>query len=223
MSQSTRKIRLQELRFKASLSQEGAAEKIGIKRETLAGYEWHEKRKIPFPILEKMAKVYNTTIEYIESGNLIAEDKLNKMPPRVIVTDMAGQEKILFVPVKVQAGYRKHVQDPLFLKDLQAYSLPGFTNGTYRIFEVEGESMKPTIHPGDMLVCKHVEKLADIVDGKIYVVVTTEGVCVKRLTNAISKRGSIITESDNSEYKPDAIPVNEILEVWEYKMRLTSN
>jgi phage repressor protein C with HTH and peptisase S24 domain len=68
-----------------------------------------------------------------------------------------------------------------------------------------------------------VEKLADIVDGKIYVVVTTEGVCVKRLTNAISKRGSIITESDNSEYKPDAIPVNEILEVWEYKMRLTSN
>jgi transcriptional regulator with XRE-family HTH domain len=226
-----RKQRLIELRHRAGLSQRELADKIEQPFGTYSGWENNNGRRIPHAALDAMARILNTTVKYIEEGEVDNAD-VNKrsfynMPPRQIVVDSTGKEKILFVPVKAQAGYRKHIADPLFLKDLRAYSLPGFENGTYRIFEVEGDSMihpdntRDSIHPGDYVIASHVEALDEIKDGEIYVIVTTDGVCLKRCYNHVERRGLVVIESNNPEYKPDAIPAAEILEMWRYVKKIS--
>ncbi len=37
------------------------------------------------------------------------------------------------------------------------------------------------------------------------------------------ERGAIIIESDNPEYKPDLIPIESVLEIWQPKSRITKN
>jgi phage repressor protein C with HTH and peptisase S24 domain len=91
------------------------------------------------------------------------------------------------------------------------------------MFPVKGDSMIPTFYPGDILICEYVENLSYLKDNECYVVVSTEGICVKRCINAVKKRKAIIIESDNQEYKPDLIPIEAVLEIWRYKARITHN
>jgi transcriptional regulator with XRE-family HTH domain len=219
--------RLASLRRVSGLTIREVAEKVGVSNSRISDYERDSTIKIKMNVLRALAEVYNTTIEYIEHGIKVSANEINQMPPRVIVVDKSNREKIVFVPVKAQAGYPKHFSEPEYLTKFQTYSIPGYENGTYRIWEVEGHSMtKPenpegSIVPGDKLICSYVESFTDIKDNNIYVVVTKEGICVKRCINRIEDRKGIVIESDNPEYRPDFIPASEILEMWEVKEALT--
>ncbi|SDK37271.1 Peptidase S24-like [Catalinimonas alkaloidigena] len=216
--------RLATLRKQTGLTQREAGSRVGVSHSRINVYEKDSNVRIKVPVLRKLAALYGTTPEYIETGEKKVNQPLNKMPPRVIVLDPTEtRENILFVPVKAQAGYPRLLNDPSFIRDLQTFSIPGFTNGTYRIFEVAGDSMQPIIQPGDLLICEHIESLEEIKDGDIYVIVSTEGILVKRCINAVRKRGAVIIESENPEYKPDVVMAADILEVWRYKAKITRN
>jgi transcriptional regulator with XRE-family HTH domain len=229
---NTQADRLLDLRRRSGLNQTEVAEKVGVTYTRIGEYERNPNVRIKMHVLKALAKVYNTSVEYIEKGvgsAYVENNEINKMPPRVIVVDQSNREKIVFVPIKAQAGYPKHYADPEYLTSFQTYSIPGYENGTYRIFEVEGHSMtKPenpegSIVPGDKLICSYVENFTDIKDNGIYVVVTKDGICVKRCINRIEDRKGIVIESDNPEYRPDFIPAAEILEMWEYKAKITKS
>lgn len=218
---STQATRLAEMRRQSGLTQVEVADAVGVSGARISTYEKDDSVRIKMPVLKKLAHLYNTTTDFIEKGSRTAQEPFNPMPPRILVSANSVDDRILLVPEKAEAGYRKNFSDDEYLGTLPLYSLPGFENGNYRMFTVSGNSMTPSFQPGDILICEHVEKAADIKDREVYVLVTTDGICVKRVTNLASSRMALLIESDNTEYRPDFVPVGEILELWKYRKKLT--
>lgn len=142
--------------------------------------------------------------------------------PKVVVVDEEDMEnRVPLVPVYAQAGYLNGYGDPEYIKELPMYSIPGMRNGTFRMFQVEGLSMYPTLQSGCYVVGQFVEDWEHISDNRIYVVVTTQGVIVKRVLNRIEKYGSLYCRSDNRVFPHISVSLNDIMEVWECKMHLS--
>ena len=140
--------------------------------------------------------------------------------PKVISVSPEGDENIIMVPVPAQAGYLDGFGDPEFLESLPSYRLPTLNNGTFRIFEVKGHSMFPTIHSGALAVGEWCENWEDdIKDNQIYIIVSKEdGIVVKRCLNRIKKYNNLYLKSDNRrEYPSYPIKPEDILEVWTLK------
>jgi transcriptional regulator with XRE-family HTH domain/signal peptidase I len=136
--------------------------------------------------------------------------------PKIITMDSQGEENIIYVPVKARAGYMSGYGDPLFIQSLSAYRLPGYTNGTYRIFEVEGHSMFPTLQDADRVIARWAD-ISEVRDDRVYVLVTRfQGVLIKRLINRYHE-GKIIVKSDNNqtgEFPTIVLDVEDVAEIW---------
>lgn len=139
--------------------------------------------------------------------------------PKVVTVDSLGRDNVSFVPVKARAGYLLGYGDAEFVETLPTYSLPGITNGTYRMFEVEGQSMVTTLYESDLIIGRFVENMGEIRSDRVHVVVTKrDGVVVKRVINRLEKDGVLILNSDNQRHKGDYPPIivraEEVLEIW---------
>lgn len=137
--------------------------------------------------------------------------------PQVVAVDPSGNENVLYVPVKARAGYLSGYGDTEFIETLPSFHMPHLTNGTYRCFEVHGNSMVRTFFDGDLVFGRYVESLTDIKDGRIYVVVSkNDGIVLKRVINRIEERGKLILKSDNNNgnYPTYTIDAEDVMEVW---------
>lgn len=136
--------------------------------------------------------------------------------PKVITVDSAGNENVVYVPVKARAGYLAGFSDPKFIEKLAVYRLPGYNNGTYRIFEVDGVSMFNTLQDKDRCIARW-SQVSEIRDDRVYVLITrNDGILIKRCINRF-KEGKVICKSDNNhsgEYPPIVLELSEIIEVW---------
>ncbi|MGQ0739094.1 MAG: S24 family peptidase [Bacteroidota bacterium] len=167
----------------------------------------------------------NTAKKYPHSANLsfVNEDKpvviTKDRVPQVITIDSQGNENVVMVPVKARAGYLNGYADPEFMAILPAYRLPGLNNGTFRLFEVDGLSMYPTLHAGDLVIGSYVEQLGIVRDDRVHVIVTNnDGVVVKRVLNRIKTDGKLILKSDNYKdrdmYPPIVCDQQDVIEIW---------
>lgn len=149
-----------------------------------------------------------------------------KRMPQVVTVDSQGLDNIVMVPVSAHAGYLTGYGDPEFIQKLPTYRLPSLNNGTFRMFQLTGHSMYPTMHDKSYVVGEWCENwIKDIKDNKLYVVVVqsdeNEGILVKRVLNRIKKYDNLYLKSDNrKEYPNLTIKPNEIKEVWEVKIYL---
>jgi len=159
----------------------------------------------------------NVSMELKEEG--VAYGKESNLP-KLVTVDPEGNENILMVPVPAQAGYLHGFEDPNYLQSLPSYRLPKLHNGTFRMFEVKGHSMFPTIHSGAIAVGEWCENwYEDIKDNQIYIIVSKEdGIIIKRVLNRLEKYGNLFVKSDNRSEFP-SYPVNpeDILEIWTLK------
>jgi transcriptional regulator with XRE-family HTH domain/signal peptidase I len=159
----------------------------------------------------------NEKLSSVNEGEHI--DAIIYRMPQVVTVDSQGNENVILIQCKARAGYLNGYSDPSFIEKLPAYRLPGLNNGSYRLFEVDGLSMYPTLHGGDLIIGQNVEQLQDVRDDRIHVVVTkNEGVVVKRVLNRISKDGKLILKSDNHKdrdmYPPIICDPGDVLEIW---------
>jgi phage repressor protein C with HTH and peptisase S24 domain len=139
--------------------------------------------------------------------------------PQVITIDTQGNENVVMVPVRARAGYLNGYSDPTFIEKLPAYRLPGLNNGTFRLFEVEGLSMYPTLHGGDLIIGQNVEQLQDVRDDRVHVIITkNDCIVVKRVLNRIKKDNKLILKSDNYKdrdmYPSIVIDPVDVIEIW---------
>jgi putative phage repressor len=142
--------------------------------------------------------------------------------PKVVVVDEEDNERIPLVPVYAQAGYLTGYDDCTYIEKLPTYSLPNMDNGTYRIFQVSGLSMYPTLQDGSYVVGKFVDNWQHITSNRVYVVVTQyDGVIVKRVVNGIKKYGTLYCKSDNRDYPHISVHLQDVKELWECKMHLS--
>lgn len=146
---------------------------------------------------------------------------------RILVTtvDASGQDNISLVSTRAAAGYAAGgFTEPEFLQDLPAFSLPdrAFKNGTFRAFQVTGESMQPTLCEGDWVICRYVEQWdRDIRDTFVHVVVTAERPVVKRLLNRLADRRQLSLLSDNPAFPTQFVDGADVREVWVAVARLS--
>ncbi|MBN8575574.1 MAG: LexA family transcriptional regulator [Cytophagales bacterium] len=210
------------LRRRLSLTQDQFAQKLGIKRSLVGAYE--EGRAEPrLELLQKMADLFSISVD-----QLIGQDFSAAAPAMVksyergkdvvVVTVDANQKhNIEFVPVKAAAGYLNGYADVEYVKELPLFSLPNLRQGTYRAFEISGDSMLPLM-PGSIVVGEYVENLRHIKNGKTYILVTErEGIVYKRVFNYLEENGNLFLVSDNRQYAPYQLRGEDVLEAWSAK------
>lgn len=139
--------------------------------------------------------------------------------PVAVTVDTAGRENIVFVDVKAAAGYPSNIAEPSFFKRLPAFTLPTrqFANGTFRMFQVDGDSMDDTLRHGEWVVGRFLEDFEGCKNGYTYIIVTIDSVVFKRVLNRVKERGTLVLQSDNPAYRPYEVNIADILEIWDIK------
>lgn len=216
---------LRHLRLGRSFSQQKLANDLIITRERLAKYE-EGRSEPPFEILRRIALFFNISIDLLLSVDIrkVEIDRLLKTADNRILlpitVDTSGNDTIEIIPYRARAGYTTGYADPEFIENLQRISLPFLTNGKFRAFPVEGDSMPPH-REGSFIIGKYVENLGDVRDGKTYIVLTrNDGIVYKRLNR--NGKNSLMLHSDNAVYRPYEIKASEILEIWEFACSLST-
>jgi hypothetical protein len=186
------------------------------------------KRDVTIDLIRKAVEKYAFNSHYIFTGNgSLFYKKISATNPIVsILVDESGEERILHVPVRAQAGYADQLYDPEFIEQLPSFTLPDqmFQKGTFRCFGVKGDSMEPLLHSGDMVVCSFLEKeywVNSIKDNQVYVVVHDGGIVVKRIINNITATKNVMCLSVNSYYEPYELHLGEIKEIWKVEINMT--
>lgn len=140
-----------------------------------------------------------------------------------VTVDKDGEENTSLVPVVAQAGYTRQHNEAVFLQGLRHYRIPGFEGGTYRAFEVAGDSMEPTLNHRDIVVGSIVEELRLLEPGEVYVVVTSESVMLKRIKDRVRATDTeVLLHSDNPHRKPFGLETRDIIQLWRVRGYVSS-
>lgn len=233
-------------RRELALTQAQMAEKLGIKRSLVGAYE--EGRAEPkLTTLVNMARLFGITLD-----SLVTTDFSKKKNAKAAMLQMQAQaatpadavpanrpggslrilaltvdkeqnENIELVPLKASAGYLNGYADPEYLEELPKFRLPMLSsNGTYRAFEISGDSMLP-IASGTVIVGRYVDDWLSIKDGTPCIVVSSkEGIVFKRIFNRLKDSAMLTLHSDNPVYSPYEINVEDVVEIWEAKSYISN-
>jgi transcriptional regulator with XRE-family HTH domain len=197
-------------------TQEEFAEKLGIKRSLLGALD-EERAEPRYDILEKVSDIFKVTIDDLLRKDL-SETKGSYLAKRRQLKMMADSNVIHFVPVKAAAGYLNGYADPEFLDELNTFTLPMLTSGSYRAFEIIGDSMMPT-PSGSVIVAEKVHSLDDVKNNNAYIVLSkTEGIVYKRVLKSNRSKNKLTLVSDNPSYQPYQVNADDVLEFWSAQM-----
>jgi len=174
----------------------------------------------------KAHKVYDTKV----SNTIVSEPESSyKLPqiPHILTVNEHGIDNIIYVPIKAQAGYLNGYGDPEFMETLPSFRMPGLSNATYRMFEVGGISMVPTLSDNDRVIGEYVSSFDEIRENRVHVIVHANGVAVKRVLNRVSERQKLYLKSDTitnrSNYPILEIDPEDIREIWYVRLRITGD
>ncbi len=207
------------LRKRLALTQDQFAQQLGIKRSLIGAYE--EGRAEPkLELLQKMAEVFSISVDDLigkefTSETVISDKKFARGKDVVVVTvDSLERDNIEFVPHKAAAGYLNGYADTEFVKELPHFNLPILKQGTYRAFEISGDSMLPLL-PGTIVIGEFVDDIRNIKSGKTYILITQrEGIVYKRVFNYLDENGTLFLVSDNRQYAPYQLNGSDVMEMW---------
>ena len=217
-----------DLRKEKRLTQEAVANAVGVSRSTYADYEKGKSEPVA-SVLLKLANCFKVKTDDLISG-LVAKPLFRqpRQVPRLsddvrilpITVDSQQRENIQYVPEAAIAGYLSEHNQPEFIEQLPHFRLPKLNEGTYRAFDIQGDSMPP-LHNGYVLIGRFVEHERDLKSGNRYVlVIKNQGVVFKKVARDEGKRprqtgSQLILLSDNPEFLPYTIDLTDILEAWE--------
>lgn len=212
---------IRHLRKLKGLTQEALSEDLKVTRSRISSYE--ENRSAPtIEMLIKLADYFKVPIDILLRNDLSkAKDSSfieigNQRVLFPITVDEDNENLIEIVPVKASAGYLAGYDDPEYIEQLEKIKLPFLPTGKHRAFPIKGDSMLP-MKDGSFVVGRFIEDRNEIVDGKTYILITlNDGMVYKRVYNQIKESNSLLLISDNKDYKAFEVPINEVLELWEF-------
>ncbi|ALW86841.1 transcriptional regulator [Hymenobacter sedentarius] len=238
-------------RRELALTQAQMADKLGIKRSLVGAYE-EGRAEPRLATLVNMARLFGITLDQLVTTDFskrknakaigamraqepaaagTAEDDTDpptspaggKLRVLALTVDKDQNENIELVPQKAAAGYLNGYADPEYLEVLPKFRLPMLSqSGTYRAFEIAGDSMLP-ITSGTVIVGRYVEDWTTIKDGTPCVVVSSkDGIVFKRVFNKLRSNAMFVLHSDNPNFSPYDINVDDVLEIWEAKSYISS-
>lgn len=194
--------RIKELRKQRKFSQAYVAENLFISQSAYSLIENSQNGIVAEHII-KLSRLYDVTTDYILKG-----DKL-------LVKVSSENGFLPLVRTNAHAGFIKNFHKKHHYEDYEWYRIPGVTpTADQKLFEVTGESMVPTVLPGDVLICQP-HKVDQVLDGSVAIVVTSKDILVKRI-RLDENKSFLILENDNQEMetheeKLDKAEIKQIL------------
>lgn len=214
-------INIKHLRSLKGFSQERLAQELKWTRSMVGSYE-EGRSEPPIDRLIDLSDYFKLPIDILVKNDLSqAKDTSfmqvgNQRLLFPISVDENDEELIEIIPTKASAGYLAGYADPEYIEQLQKIKLPFLPTGTHRAFPIKGDSMLP-VKDGSFIVAKFVDDINDIKDGRTYIVLTkNDGLVYKRVYNHIAEKQTLLLSSDNKTYEPYEVPIQEILEIWEF-------
>lgn len=219
---------LKYLRKKNGQTQQQFADLMSIKRSLVGAYE--EDRAEPrYELLKKFANHYSLTMDEMVNEKIDdrwkAKNRASSGNLRIlsITVDKEEKENIELVPVKASAGYLNGYSDPEFINSLPRFNLPLFKQGTYRAFELKGDSMLPLI-PGTIIIGEYVEDWTDVKPLQTYLIISkSDGIVYKRIAQKFKSDKGLKLISDNKVYEPYWLQTDDILEIWKAKAYISTS
>src|SRR3982751_4029291 len=200
-------------------TQEEFASKLKIKRSLLGAYE-EERAEPRIEVLENIGNIFKLSLDELLLKDL-GDTKNNFLAKRRASKLASGSADIQFVPVKAAAGYLAGYADPEFVDELNTFTLPMLAPGTYRAFEIIGDSMLPT-PSGSVIVGEKVESLEHVKSSNTYIVISRqEGIVYKRIVKNGRSKSKLTLVSDNPSYQPYHVEADDVLELWQAQMVIT--
>ncbi|RMG67985.1 MAG: helix-turn-helix domain-containing protein [Bacteroidetes bacterium] len=228
---------LKHLRKLKGLTQQQLADELNIRRSSIGAYE--ECRATPkYETIEGISNFFQVSIDLLVKEDLsgyseeqLRERQASRGPDiegkslRVlsITVDQDGHENIEYVPQKASAGYLNGFADKEYLEDLPKFQLPMLRGGTFRAFQIKGDSMLP-LKSGTIIIGQYLEDWRDIKEGQTYIVLSeSEGVVYKRVFRHQGRDGEAMLrlKSDNPAYEDYFIELTDVREIWKARMYLS--
>lgn len=211
------------LRNKHKYSQQDLAEQLGVPRSSLSDYE-RGHTQVSIENIIKISDIFQVKIDDLLRSNLSHRDleilRNKELRVLAISVDSDNNSNIELVETKAEAGYLESYANPEYIKDLPKIAFPNIPQGTYRGFEIRGDSMLP-MESGSIVICAYVESLKDIKKDRTYVVISkSEGVVYKRVWPDYAAQRLVLI-SDNESYLPYDISFEEVDEIWQYYAHLS--
>lgn len=210
------------LRKKKGLTQQQFADEVGIKRSLVGAYE-EERAEPKYELLKQLAIYFDVSIDDFINEQIndkwLPKPKVDPAGLRIlsITVDRDDNENIELVPLKASAGYLNGYADPEYVAALPKFHLPMFKQGTYRAFEIKGDSMLP-LPSGSIVIGEYLEKWVDLKPNETYVIISkNDGVVYKRVANKFRENKKLKLVSDNPVYEPYEINGEDVLEIWKAK------
>lgn len=223
---------IRHLRRRKHLSQDEMAFSLGVSRSKLNAHENGQtinptvddlvsfsnyfKLSIDNLIKTDLAKLSELKLRELEAGN----DTYTKGTQlRILATTVTPDNKdnIEFVSQRAKAGYLTGYSDPDYINKLPVFNMPHLPQDRkYRMFPTVGDSMYP-IPENAMVVGKYIDDWSSIKDETPCLVITKDdGIVFKLVTNKIKSNRSLHLASLNSLYEPYEVPVENVIEIWQF-------
>lgn len=214
--------RFKQIREEQGFTQAAFAERLSIK-STTADIE-RGKMKISGAVIMELLQQYhvNPLWLYGRSERKYLNPEQVDVSPKVITVDNIGKENILLVQAKAAAGYADNLGDTEYYEELPTFTvpLPEYRNASFRGFQVEGDSMSPSIQHGEWVLAKAVSNMSEVRTGQIYVLVQAEGLRVKEVRKE-DDDSKLTLISHNAAYQSVEIETGSLQEIWEYHSKLS--
>jgi transcriptional regulator with XRE-family HTH domain len=230
--------RLKQAREAVGMTQVDLAEKVGLAQSYLSSIEAGKKQPSSH-LLQEMAEL-GVSIDYILRGlghplfkpssksdayfdvysDVNFHQKLHfREEPETALTTAVGAVPVVQGSMAA-AGSLGGVQEGEALATMPRLVLPGLPTrrGTWVAVYADGESMQPTIAPGDLLVCRLLEDAQMLRQNTVCVVCTPSGTVVKRVSH---RPTGLHLACDNTAHPPSLVPYSEVQQLWEVIRRIT--
>jgi len=204
-------------------SKSAFAERIGTKGHIIDLY-LQDKRRITYEQTKLLCTEYKVSELFMFQGIGKPFEK-NKIPNSEEKLAMAlginFPPNILFTNIEAFSSNTIGVD---LLEENQHFHIPGVC-GDLVAFNINGNSMFPTITEGDMVICMPLENKSEMIDDEIYAIVTNQSVWVKRVQRCYDRHSNwshLRLISDNvEEFDPFIIEISEVRKLLKVKKRLT--
>lgn len=218
MSQAGKNLKY--LRKLRGWTQEEFSNKLKIKRSLLGAYE-EERAEPRIEVLETVSNIFKITLDELLLKDISSAKGSTYLEKRRQLKMSSTDAEIQYVPVKAAAGYLAGYADPEFIDELNTFTLPMLGAGSYRAFEIVGDSMLPT-QSGSVIVGQRIEDLNSVKTSNTYIVISrSEGIAYKRVLKSNRTKNKVTLVSDNPTYQPYQVNAEDILELWQAQMIIT--
>lgn len=212
---------IKHLRSLKKLSQERFGEELKWSRSMVGSYE-EGRSEPPIERLIELSDFFDIPIDILVKNDLRSAKDTSfiqigskRILFPVTVNEM-NEDLIEIIPTQASAGYLQGYADPEYIEQLQKIKLPFLPTGTHRAFPIKGDSMLP-VKDGAFIVAKYVESIADVKNGRTYILLTkNDGLVYKRISKTEDNENTLLLSSDNKAYEPYLVPYDSVLELWEF-------